>query len=41
MADLKIKEQKKFLRFCTGSPRLPFGGFRNMEPKLTLVKKET
>lgn len=32
-------EQRDFLQFLTGSPRLPIGGFAALEPKLTIVKK--
>ena len=34
------KEQQEFLRFVTGSPRLPCGGLAALSPKLTVVKKE-
>jgi len=27
------------LQFVTGSPRLPIGGFRGLNPPLTVVKK--
>jgi E3 ubiquitin-protein ligase TRIP12 len=38
---LKIEkiERKEFLLFVTGSTRLPQGGFKNLSPKLTIVKK--
>eukprot|EP00794_Sanderia_malayensis_P011042 gene11042-12207_t len=32
-------EQRKFLQFITGSPRLPVGGFRSLNPPLTIVRK--
>ncbi|XP_067948711.1 E3 ubiquitin-protein ligase TRIP12-like [Watersipora subatra] len=32
-------EQRKFLSFVTGSPRLPVGGFRSLNPPLTIVRK--
>lgn len=32
-------EQRKFLQFVTGSPRLPVGGFRSLNPPLTVVRK--
>ena len=32
-------EQRDFLKFVTGSPRLPVGGLRNLKPKLTVVRK--
>jgi hypothetical protein len=28
-----------FLKFVTGCPNLPFGGFKNLNPKITVVKK--
>ena len=33
-------ERKMFLLFVTGSPRLPIGGFKNLYPKLTVVKSQ-
>ena len=38
MLTLNNEEQKKFLIFSTGSSRLPFGGFKALSPKLTIVK---
>lgn len=32
-------EQRKFLQFVTGSPRLPVGGFKTLNPPLTIVRK--
>lgn len=32
-------EQRQFLQFVTGSPRLPVGGFKSLSPPLTIVKK--
>ncbi|GMT32611.1 hypothetical protein PFISCL1PPCAC_23908, partial [Pristionchus fissidentatus] len=32
-------EQRRFIQFCTGSPRLPVGGFRALNPPLTVVRK--
>jgi len=29
------------VRFLTGSPKLPIGGFKSLQPKLTIVRKET
>jgi len=40
MTELNAEEQRKFLLFVTGSPRLPLGGFQALEPKLTVVRKE-
>merc|ERR1712130_32783 len=36
-----IEQQRKFVRFLTGSPKLPIGGFKSLQPKLTIVRKET
>lgn len=32
-------EQRQFLQFVTGSPKLPVGGFRSLNPPLTIVRK--
>ncbi|XP_026293450.2 E3 ubiquitin-protein ligase TRIP12 [Frankliniella occidentalis] len=32
-------EQRQFLQFITGSPRLPVGGFKSLSPPLTVVRK--
>lgn len=33
-------EQRLFLQFVTGSPRLPTGGFKALTPPLTIVRKK-
>ncbi|XP_054714479.1 E3 ubiquitin-protein ligase TRIP12-like [Uloborus diversus] len=33
------EQQRKFLQFLTGSPRLPVGGLKALSPLLTIVKK--
>ncbi|KAL1512943.1 hypothetical protein ABEB36_002442 [Hypothenemus hampei] len=33
------EEQRKFVQFLTGSPRLPVGGFKALSPPLTVVRK--
>uniref|UniRef100_A0A915ES34 E3 ubiquitin-protein ligase n=1 Tax=Ditylenchus dipsaci TaxID=166011 RepID=A0A915ES34_9BILA len=33
------EKRRKFLQFVTGSPRLPVGGFRSLNPPLTVVRK--
>ncbi|XP_077344670.1 E3 ubiquitin-protein ligase TRIP12 isoform X3 [Lithobates pipiens] len=33
------EQQRLFLQFVTGSPRLPVGGFRALNPPLTIVRK--
>jgi E3 ubiquitin-protein ligase TRIP12 len=40
IADFTPEERRKFLRFATGSSRLPPRGLRDMNPKLTFVRKE-
>ncbi|CAF3579298.1 unnamed protein product [Rotaria socialis] len=39
MINFEIDEQRAFLQFVTGSPRLPVGGFRMLHPPLTIVRK--
>ncbi|CAH0473145.1 unnamed protein product [Peronospora belbahrii] len=41
LCELSIDEQRLFVRFVTGANRLPLGGLRNLEPKLTVVRKLT
>lgn len=33
-------EKRSFLQFLTGAPRLPIGGFKDLRPELTVVKKQ-
>ncbi|PNF34561.1 E3 ubiquitin-protein ligase TRIP12 [Cryptotermes secundus] len=33
------EEQRQFVQFVTGSPRLPVGGFKSLSPPLTVVRK--
>jgi E3 ubiquitin-protein ligase TRIP12 len=40
MGELNHEERRKFLKFVTGSPRLPNGGFSTLDPKLTVVLKK-
>jgi E3 ubiquitin-protein ligase TRIP12 len=40
MSEFSLIEQRKFLQFLTGSPRLPVGGFSALNPRLTVVRKE-
>jgi len=37
--EFSTQDRRKFLQFCTGSPRLPVGGFRGLHPPLTVVRK--
>ncbi|RLN45756.1 hypothetical protein BBO99_00008295 [Phytophthora kernoviae] len=41
LCELTVDEQRLFVRFVTGANRLPLGGLRNLEPKLTVVRKLT
>ncbi|KAK3801055.1 hypothetical protein RRG08_013451 [Elysia crispata] len=40
LSSYSITEQRDFLQFVTGSPRLPVGGFRSLNPPLTIVRKQ-
>lgn len=40
MLELKPDERPSFLKFLTGSKRLPLGGFKNLYPNLTIVQKK-
>ena len=39
MSLFTIEERKMFLQFVTGCPRLPIGGFKALNPPLTVVRK--
>ncbi|KAJ1972593.1 Ubiquitin fusion degradation protein 4 [Dimargaris xerosporica] len=39
MSELTSAERRQFLRFITGSPKLPIGGFKQLLPSLTVVCK--
>lgn len=39
LSSYNAEEQRKFLQFITGSPRLPYGGLRSLTPPLTIVRK--
>jgi len=39
MAGYNQEEQRAFLQFVTGCPRLPIGSFKSLSPPLTIVKK--
>merc|ERR1712198_783605 len=41
MASYNREEQRQFLQFVTGCPRLPVGGFKALSPPLTIVKKDS
>merc|ERR1712168_1467231 len=38
--ELNKHDQKKLVKWLTGSPRLPKGGFKALNPRLTIMKKE-
>lgn len=40
ITNLEGEERRKFLKFITGSTRLPHGGFSALDPKLTVVHKK-
>lgn len=40
MCELSASEKRQFLLFVTGSPKLPVGGFKSLEPKLTIVRRD-
>ncbi|XP_064639626.1 E3 ubiquitin-protein ligase TRIP12-like isoform X2 [Lineus longissimus] len=39
LSSFNAEEQREFLQFVTGSPRLPVGGFKSLSPPLTIVRK--
>ncbi|KAG0662977.1 Ubiquitin fusion degradation protein 4 [Maudiozyma exigua] len=39
MSSFNAKNKRLFTQFLTGSPRLPFGGFKSLKPKFTVVLK--
>lgn len=39
MVNLNHQQRRQFLTFATGSPRLPLGGFKNLKPKMKIVRK--
>jgi len=39
LSSYNADEQRKFLQFVTGSPRLPYGGLKSLSPPLTIVRK--
>ncbi|MEW5303421.1 MAG: hypothetical protein WDW36_006114 [Sanguina aurantia] len=39
LSELNGEDQKRFLRFVTGCPRLPMGGIAALRPRLTVVRK--
>lgn len=41
LSSFNRQEQRLFLQFLTGSPKLPIGGFKSLKPRLTVVLKHT
>ncbi|KAJ3996321.1 hypothetical protein F5050DRAFT_1571693 [Lentinula boryana] len=39
LAEYDASTRRDFLQFITGSPKLPIGGFRGLNPQLTVVRK--
>lgn len=39
LCELTLDEQRLFVKFVTGANRLPLGGLKSLEPKLTVVRK--
>ncbi|CAG0905389.1 unnamed protein product, partial [Cyprideis torosa] len=39
LSSYEEEEQRTFLQFLTGTPRLPVGGFRSLNPPLRIVRK--
>ncbi|XP_066911692.1 E3 ubiquitin-protein ligase TRIP12-like isoform X2 [Clytia hemisphaerica] len=39
LSKYEADEQRLFLQFITGSPKLPVGGFKSLNPPLTIVRK--
>lgn len=39
MADYDPQTRREYLQFITGSPKLPIGGFRGLNPPFTVVRK--
>jgi len=40
LLSFNIDQRRSFLQFLTGSPRLPVGGWRSLNPKFTIVRKK-
>jgi E3 ubiquitin-protein ligase TRIP12 len=40
LSELDPSDQRRFLRFVTGCPRLPPGGIAALQPRLTVVRKQ-
>ncbi|TPX44865.1 hypothetical protein SeLEV6574_g04240 [Synchytrium endobioticum] len=40
MAGYDVTQRREFLQFVTGAPKLPFGGFKALNPPLTIVRRD-
>ena len=41
LSEFTPDDRRSFLQFVSGCPRLPFGGFKGLNPPLTVVRKTT
>lgn len=41
ISEMPVDERRDFIQFVTGCPKLPLGGFKNLQPPLTIVCKTT
>ena len=41
MSEMNDTEKRDFIQFVTGCPKLPLGGFKNLNPPFTVVCKTT
>jgi E3 ubiquitin-protein ligase TRIP12 len=39
LTELNVEQQAAFITFLTGSPRLPIGGLKALQPHFTIVRK--
>ena len=40
LSSFNIKEQRNFIKFISGTSRLPIGGLMNLSPRLTIIKTD-
>ena len=41
VSEFNEKDKEDFIKFITGCSALPIGGFRNLEPKITIARRES
>jgi E3 ubiquitin-protein ligase TRIP12 len=41
LVQFDVEQQASFVSFLTGSPRLPIGGLKSLQPPFTVVRKTT